>query len=125
MALLANSGIMFDTAALPASGTLASSILQTNDRALIGIDIYVANASATSQGTLAVQVCNDISGTPNWVPITFSDTTTYLTITSGDDVRAFADLFGTAAKYIRLLWTTSSGTGGTIKAVATSKMGGM
>ena len=101
-------GYLFNAQTLGAS--VNSTICNISRSTCIGLDLFLDNTNAV--GTIAVQVCNDLTpSSPNWVAVEFSDGTTSIAVASGTDTTKFIDLADLGAKYLRVAYTFTSGAG--------------
>lgn len=107
-------GVIFDSVSI--DSTVYSDIVDISRSTNVGID-FLTDTYVDAVGALEIQVCNDVSvSSPNWVPVEFSDGSTSIVIAASTS--KFFDLQGLSAKYLRLAYTATSGSGNTARAVA-------
>ena len=106
---LKTGGTIMNGASLPASGNVASDIVNIERAKTIGLDIEFDETSSLL-GTLYIEVCNDINrATPNWVPVTLNTGATSVAVSG--DLNDFYNLSNLGANYLRVLYAPTSGTG--------------
>jgi len=99
-----------------ASASITSKVVDISGATHCGVQLYSA-AAGTRAGTVAIQ--ESIDG-ENWVAITFADDTTSITVTASTLLNELKNLAGLGGLYLRVVYTSSSGTG-TLQCYATRK----
>jgi hypothetical protein len=92
------------------SATITSKAIDIQGATHCGVEYYSA-AAGDRAGTLAIQ--ETISG-ENWHPVTFTDGTTSITVTASTLLSGLKNLAGLGGRWIRVVFTYSSGTTGTL-----------
>jgi len=114
--------------AISPDGYFAMSVSATTDPYMIShaanISVHFVVDNTDAAGKIQIQVGNILG---SWTPMRLYDSSSprqYLdgyTVTAGDDVNWFADMSDVAAKYMRISWQRTSGTGGLTYAICVKK----
>lgn len=87
--------------------TFTSKVLDITSSWVVGLEFFASSADS-HVGTITVEISN--SG-DNWVTATFADGTTSISAAASTELKQFRDMYGLGARYMRIVYTRTSGTG--------------
>lgn len=100
-----------------ASANITSKVIDLQGATHCGVEYYSA-ATGDRAGTIAIQ--ESISG-EHWHPVTFTDDTTSITVTASTLLSDLKNLAGLGGRFLRVVFTHSGGTTGTLNVWALAK----